>query len=67
MGSFHRSLSGVLSDMSLYLIRSRSWAPEVTNEIANSKKLLETHTLPEISEGLLVVFDIFVTLYDGRV
>ena len=44
VGSFHRSLSGVLSDMSLYLIRSRSWAPEVIIEIANSKKLLETHT-----------------------
>ena len=38
------STDSQLSDMKLYLIRSRSWAPELINEIANSKKLLE----PEI-------------------
>ena len=38
IGNFHRSLS----DINLYRIRSRSWAPELISEIANSKKLLDT-------------------------
>ena len=64
MGNLHRSLS----DTNLYLIRSRSRAPELLNETANSKRLVKTHTFARNilhlrlnarnSEGLLVAIDI---------
>ena len=71
MDNFHKFLSDMKQLLELYLLNQEPvWVPE----LINSKKSLETHTFAKDilhlclnatkSEGLLVAFDILVTLYE---